>query len=86
MCGTVIECDDLKERLNKMRITNFDVANHERLLILETALEKSNHGQGIGFCVLGVVIDKPVLYAYTNKFLGLVTFIAPILATWSTGQ
>lgn len=79
------ECDDLKERLNRMRITNFDVETHERLLILETAMEKSNHGQGIGFCVLGVVIDKPVLYAYTNKFFGVVTFIAPILATWSSG-
>eukprot|EP01047_Picozoa_sp_COSAG01_P005217 COSAG01_NODE_176_length_22957_cov_72.262096_24_plen_404_part_00 len=80
------ECDELKERLNKRRINSFDVDSHNRLLILETAMEKSNHGQGIGFCVLGVVIDKPRLWAYTNKFMGLVTFIAPFLATWSADQ
>eukprot|EP01052_Picozoa_sp_SAG31_P042704 SAG31_NODE_6865_length_1866_cov_1.503679_1_plen_353_part_00 len=80
------ECDELKERLNKMRITTFNLADHERLLILETAFEKSNRGQGIGFCVLGVVVDKPVLYAYTNKLIGVVTFVAPILATWSAEQ
>jgi hypothetical protein len=68
------------------RINSFDVDSHNRLLILETAMEKSNHGQGIGFCVLGVVIDKPRLWAYTNKFMGLVTFIAPFLATWCADQ
>eukprot|EP01046_Picozoa_sp_COSAG06_P115502 COSAG06_NODE_62407_length_265_cov_0.620482_2_plen_58_part_01 len=49
-------CDDLIEDLNKLRLESFDTETHLRVGQLETALKNVNHGQGVGFCVGGLVL------------------------------
>ena len=54
-------CDDLKEKLNAVRISDLSPEIDARLIILERAMANVNHGQGVGFNVLGIVIDKKML-------------------------
>ena len=54
-------CDDLKEKLNEVRISDLSPDIDARLIILERAMANVNHGQGVGFNVLGIVIDKKML-------------------------
>ena len=41
------ECDDLKESLNDVRISDLSAEIHERVVILEKAMANVNHGQGV---------------------------------------
>jgi hypothetical protein len=65
--GVSTACDDLKERLNQVRINDLNRSTHERLAILESAMANVNHGQGVGFSVFGYVIDKNMLIVMAAK-------------------
>ena len=55
-------CDDLKEALNSVRISDLDNKRiHDRLRITEAAMANVNHGQGVGFVLFHFVIDKRAL-------------------------
>ena len=54
-------CDDLKEKLNAVRISDLSPEIDARLIILERAMANVNHGQGVGFDVKGIVVDKKML-------------------------
>eukprot|EP01045_Picozoa_sp_COSAG04_P005333 COSAG04_NODE_246_length_18912_cov_7.669537_11_plen_553_part_00 len=54
-------CDDLKEKLNAVRISDLSPEIDARLIILERAMANVNHGQGVGFDVKGIVIDNKML-------------------------
>eukprot|EP01043_Picozoa_sp_COSAG02_P026824 COSAG02_NODE_1556_length_11948_cov_8.326441_5_plen_537_part_00 len=55
------KCDDLKEKLNAVRISDLSPEIDARLIILERAMANVNRGQGVGFNVFGFVIDKKML-------------------------
>ena len=44
-----------------MRISDLSPEIDARLIILERAMANVNHGQGVGFDVLGIVIDNKML-------------------------
>ena len=60
-------CDDLKEKLNAVRISDLSPEIDARLIILERAMTNVNHGQGVGFNVFGFVIDKKMLTLMAAK-------------------
>lgn len=65
------ECDDLREKLNSVRINNFSEPIDARLIVVERAMKNVNHGQGVGFNVAGFVINKKML-ALAGAKLGVV--------------
>ena len=74
-------CDDLKEKLNAVRISELSPEIDARLIILERAMDNVNHGQGVGFNVLAFVIDKKMLAVMalqvgTLGFAGLTALLA----------
>lgn len=73
------KCDDLKESLNQVRISDFSKATDERVKILERALNMANHGQGIGSAVLGYVIDMKLLHKLGFQLVAVVSGLAPVV-------
>ena len=61
------KCDDLKEKLNAVRISDLTPEIDARLIILERAMANVNHGQGVGFDVKGIVVDKKMLMLMAAK-------------------
>ena len=60
VAATSSRCDMLAEALNTQAKVHGE-AVHVRLDYLLCALGRSNRGQGLGFKVLGVVVDKKTL-------------------------
>ena len=52
---------------------------HQKLQVLEYALEKENAGQGLGFVVLGVVVDRKTLSRIFFLVMGTLGTIGPII-------
>jgi hypothetical protein len=76
--------DELKETLNACRLNDMTPEVHIKVAILEHALGNVNHGQGAGFKVLGVVIDKTMLRQIGAKLIAAATFAMPfVLAVYA---
>lgn len=73
------DADILKESLNKLRINDFSRETHEKVFILECALANCNDGQGVGFCVMGVVIDTKMLTLIEFKLVTAATTLLPLM-------
>eukprot|EP01043_Picozoa_sp_COSAG02_P054110 COSAG02_NODE_6075_length_3821_cov_16.445401_2_plen_461_part_00 len=67
--GVSTSCDDLKEKLNEVRINDLSPEVDNRLIILERAMANVNHGQGVGFKVFGIVVDKQMLKLMAVKLV-----------------
>jgi hypothetical protein len=65
--------DTLKEKLNDIRISDFSPETDDKISILERALANCNDEQGVGFLVMGTVIDKKMLDHIQLKLYGYVT-------------
>eukprot|EP01043_Picozoa_sp_COSAG02_P020119 COSAG02_NODE_985_length_15457_cov_108.738247_7_plen_535_part_00 len=78
------KADTLKETLNDIRISDFSTETHDKIFILECALENCNGGQGLGFCVMGTVIDLKMLDKLMWKLYGALTTMAPLAIAYST--
>ena len=77
------QADNLMECLNDVRISDFSPETHEKVSIIECAMASSNHGQGVGFCVLGMVIDKRVLKQIGVGLLGRAQVALPFVLAFS---
>ena len=75
-------CDDLKEGLNRVRVLTMDPEVHNRVSILETAMANCNHGQGVGFKVRNIVLDKKMLAKIALQIQSVVVFLAPIILSY----
>ncbi len=69
--------DTVKEKLNDIRISDFSRETDDKVSILERALANCNDGQGVGFCVMGTVIDKKTLNHIALQLKGLVAAVVP---------
>ena len=67
-------CDEFMDSLNEKRTQE----NHEQILWLETKLSKLNKGQGLGFSVYGVVLDRKTL---KNLAIGIVGTMSTVVTT-----
>jgi hypothetical protein len=74
-------CDDVTEDLNELRLERFTNEVDERVSMLERAFRGINHGQEIGFKVMGLVLTKKVLGIIVFEFLCGLLFVVPII--WS---
>lgn len=78
------QCDLLMSSINIVRMRTGEECN-ERITWLETSLMRLHHGQGLGFLMAGVVVDKRTL---RNAFAAMVgamsTVITALLALSST--
>jgi hypothetical protein len=72
-------CDDLKEKLNTVRISDLSEEMHMRIGILEAAMGQVNHGQGVGFKIGGTVIDKKMLKLLASKIVALCSAAFPFV-------
>ena len=76
--------DILKDTLNDVRVSDFSDVTHNKIFILECALANSNRGQGLGFCVLGTVIDLQMLNKLLLKLCGALSATVPLALAYST--
>lgn len=72
-------CDSLVTALNEKRKLDMSKDTHQKLQILEYALEKENAGQGLGFVVLGTVVDRKTLSRIFFLVMGTLGTIGPII-------
>ena len=75
--------DDLQDRLNDIRINDFSRTTDERVLIIERAVANANHGHGIGFRVMGTVLDRAKLNQVGFKILVALQTAAPLVLAMS---
>eukprot|EP01052_Picozoa_sp_SAG31_P049251 SAG31_NODE_10693_length_1109_cov_1.017822_1_plen_66_part_10 len=59
MSNTSDKCDDLRHKFNAIR--GKDLSTHMELVALETFIKEVNRGQGLGFTVFGIVIDRAMV-------------------------
>ncbi len=78
------QCRDLRDALNKARASDFSQTKHDRIVIIETALANANHGQGLGFTIMGTVVDKSLLSQLAAKICAGVAAVTPLIVTLST--
>jgi hypothetical protein len=70
-------CDDLIEELNAKCLEN--MGNRAIVAPLIETLNMLNGGQGLGFRVFGVVIDKKMLFRIGSTVVGLLATALPIV-------
>ena len=70
-------CDDLIEELNAKCLEN--MGNRAVVAPLIDTLNMLNGGQGLGFRVFGVVIDKKMLFRIGSTMVGLLATALPIV-------
>ena len=75
-------CADLLEALNDLRAEG-ELEKLPRILELELFLKNKNRGQGLGFVVLGVVLDKRML---AKLLLGSFTVALPLAAFLTSSE
>lgn len=81
LAETSSQCNELRRVLNDVRVDNPTEEVNAALSIVETALDKLNRNQGLGFTVMQIVIDKFMLKVVAAKILvGLPTAIAAAVA------
>ena len=73
------QADELKERLNDVRVSDFSREADEKVAIIERALSNANHGQGVGFQVLGTVIDKRKLQQIAMGLVAAGQVLVPLM-------
>ena len=80
-------CDDLKEKLNSIRVHDLLPMQHDRIMILECAMGNVNHGQGVGFKLFHTVIDRRTMAIIGAKLGALISATAPfVIAVVSTSK
>ena len=79
VAGNSTDCDSLQTALNNKRTDNITPETHVAIWRLETALERSNNQQGLGFTVAGKVLDKATLKTMFITIISLATTVGPIL-------
>ena len=67
----------LIDKLNAIRLNDLTIEADTRVGLLEWALERCNRGQGIGFCVGGVVVDTATLRKLMAQIYGLMLVVLP---------
>ena len=72
-------CDSLMNELNDKRLEAMDLETDQKLQVLERALSLKNAGQGIGFSVHGVVVDRKMLSRVFFLVTGTVGTIVPAI-------
>ena len=77
------QADDLKERLNDVRVSDFSREADERVAIIERALSSANHGQGVGFQVVGTVIDQRKLQQIGMRLVAGAQVFVPLVLAFS---
>ena len=77
------QADVLKERLNDVRISDFSRETDEKVAIIERALASANCGQGVGFQVLGTVLDQRKLQQIGAGLLARVQAALPFVLALS---
>jgi len=76
-------CDDVLEQLITIRKT--DLGTHSQLQSLETALRYLSGGDGLGFMLFGVVLDKSKQKALITTVLAVfATAVPAVLALYAT--
>ena len=70
-------CDDLIEELNAKCLEN--MGNRAVVAPLIETLNMLNGGQGLGFRVFGVVVDKKMLFRIGSTMVGLLATALPIV-------
>lgn len=79
VAGASAACVSLQNALNSKRTDNITPETHVSIWRLETALERCNAKQGLGFVVAGKVIDTATLKTMFFTILSLATTVGPIL-------
>ena len=69
----------LIDKLNAIRLNDLTIEADTRVGLLERALERCNRGQGIGFCVGGVVVDTATLRKLMAQIYGLLLVVLPFV-------
>jgi hypothetical protein len=65
-------CDSITEALNAKRKTDeADFSDHQQIETVERMLDRENHKQGLGFVMMGIVLDRK---SYRNIF-GMITTV-----------
>ena len=81
-------CKELMVTLNQCRLDSLLESRsqeiHAQITVLEVALSKLNDGQGLGFLVAGIVIDKGKLIFVSRMIGALVVTVGPILVAWGS--
>jgi hypothetical protein len=72
-------CDELKAALNQARLDGLTAENSARIELLERALDRENNGSGIGFTILGFVVNKRMLNQIASGVIGVVLFVLPLV-------
>jgi hypothetical protein len=72
-------CDSLMNELNDKRLEAMGLETDQKLQVLERALSLKNAGQGIGFSVHGVVVDRKMLSRVFFLVTGTVGTIVPVI-------
>ena len=72
-------CDSLMNELNDKRLEAMGLETDQKLQVLERALSLKNAGQGIGFSVHGVVVDRKTLSRVFFLVTGTVGTIVPVI-------
>lgn len=80
------KCDHLVTALNNKRIECKNVSHDEKLRFLERVLENLNTRQGLGFTVLGTVVNRKTLAKIVAGVVGLGSTVLPIIVALSAGK
>ena len=76
----------LMDKLNAIRLNDLTIEADTRVGLLERALERCNRGQGIGFCVGGVVVDAATLRKVMAQVYGLLLVIVPFAISGDSAE
>ena len=79
------DCDSLVNELNEKRKQAMDIETDQKLQVLERALSLENAGQGMGFSVHGVVVDRKTLSRIFFLVMGAVGTIGPVIIALRPG-
>jgi hypothetical protein len=74
-------CDRLDEALSTLRVEDPSAETDERVTKLKRALEGVNNGNGIGFVLLGTIVNKRMLNQIASAVVGVVVFVLPLFIT-----
>ena len=74
-------CDRLNEALSTLRVEDPSAETDERVTRLKRALQGVNNGNGIGFVLLGTVVNKRMLNQIASAVVGVVLFVLPLFIT-----
>ena len=79
--GVSTEADHMLMKLNAIRMHDLSHDVHQRVYILETALNNINNMQGVGFEMLGIVVNRRLLRKVVVQMWAAGAFMLPILLT-----